>query len=246
VEQGFGPELIKKLFEFDLFGKTIVVNLTQTVTTTWFLMAVIILFAWLGARNLNRIPKGVQCAVEGLVEAVNNLTRQTMGENRMGFAPYVGTLLIFIALANIAGLFGLRPPTADLNTTFALALITFCMVHFFGAKYKGTGTYLKGFLEPMPFLLPLNIIGEIATPVSLSFRLFGNIVGGLIIMSLLYQALASASVAVFGAIPFLESVPFFQFFIPIALHGYFDLFAGVLQSFIFTMLTMVFVSIAAD
>jgi F-type H+-transporting ATPase subunit a len=108
-------------------------------------------------------------------------------------------------------------------------------------KSKGVFGYLKGFLEPFPALLPLNLMGELATPVSLAFRLFGNIVGGLIIMNLLYGALGGLTTSLLGI-----NVPFLQVGVPAALHIYFDLFAGLLQSFIFTMLTMVFVSIAMD
>jgi F-type H+-transporting ATPase subunit a len=152
-----------------------------------------------------------------------------MGKKFSNFAPYVGTIILFIGVANISGLLGLRPPTADLNTTMGLSLMTFILIHFMGVKSKGLGGYLKGFLDPMPFLLPLNILGELATPISLSFRLFGNIVGGLIIMTLVYQALGNFAVLV-----------------PAVLHAYFDMFAGLLQSFIFAMLTMVFVSLASD
>jgi F-type H+-transporting ATPase subunit a len=183
----------------------------------------------------------MQVVTEAIVGGINGLTKQTMGEHNVGFAPYVGTLLLFIGISNIAGLFGLRPPTADVNTTMGLALMTFVMIHFFGCKSKGVGTYLKGFLEPFPALLPLNIMGELATPISLSFRLFGNIVGGLIIMNLLYGALGGLTSSLLGI-----GIPFLQVGIPAFLHIYFDLFAGLLQSFIFTMLTMVFVSIAMD
>ena len=152
-----------------------------------------------------------------------------------------GTLLLFLAFANIAGLFGLRPPTADVNTTMGLAIMTFIMIHFFGAKSKGPWKYAKGFTEPFAALLPLNIMGELATPISLGFRLFGNIVGGLIIMNLLYGALAGLTTKFMGI-----SIPILQIGIPAVLHIYFDLFAGILQSFIFTMLTMVFISIATE
>lgn len=216
---GFGP------FRVDLFG----FEISQTVTTTWFIMAVIMgLVLWL-TRKREDVPTGAQNFAELLVESIQGLVKQTMGENRLNFAPYMGTLLIFIAFANLSGLFGLRPPTADVNTTLALALMTFFTIHVGGTISKGAG-YFKGFLEPFPLLLPLNIIGELATPISLSFRLFGNIVGGMIIMSLLY-----------GALGFFAFIP-----IPAVLHVYFDLFAGLLQSFIFTMLTMVFVSMAID
>ncbi|MCC8097911.1 MAG: F0F1 ATP synthase subunit A, partial [Eubacterium sp.] len=129
----------------------------------------------------------------------------------------------FILVSNLSGLIALRPPTADLATTAALALTTFVLIHFMGLITGKLG-YFKGYLEPIPFLLPLNIISEIATPISLSFRLFGNILGGLIIMGLVY------------------TLPIYvRFFIPGFLHMYFDVFAGCLQTFIFVMLSMTFI-----
>ncbi len=192
-------------------------------------MAVILIGAFVLTRKLSLVPGNKQVVAEVIVDGIYNLTSTTMGKKFEKFGPYVGTLLLFIGISNISGLFGLRPPTADLNTTMALALMTFILIHFTGVRLKGVGGYLKGFLEPMPFLLPLNILGELATPISLSFRLFGNIVGGLIIMTLVYNALGN-----------------FALIVPAVLHAYFDLFAGLLQSFIFAMLTMVFVSLSSD
>ena len=244
---GFGPKILFRIATpFQMSdGSQIIVNITETVVNTWIIMAVLILFAYIATRNLKKVPTGMQVATETLVSSINGLTKQTMGEDKVGFAPYVGTLLLFIGVANIAGLLNVRPPTADVNTTMGLALMTFVMIHGFGIKSKGVGSYLKGFLEPMPFLLPLNIMGELATPISLAFRLFGNIVGGVIVMSLLYGALASLSTAVFSWAGISAVVPVFQV-IAAPIHIYFDLFAGLLQSFIFAMLTMVFVSIAMD
>ncbi len=218
---GYGPEVV------DLFGSGLLIS--RTVITTWFIMAIIIVFSIIATRRLEKVPKGKQNFVELIVDGVNTLTKQTMGEKNKNFAPYIGTLLIFVAIANISGLFGLRPPTADVNTTMALSMMTFFMIQGFGVKSKGLG-YFKGFLEPFPALLPLNILGELANPISLGFRLFGNIVGGLIISSLLYSALGW-----FALIP-----------LPALVHVYLDLFAGLLQSFIFAMLTMVLVSMAMD
>jgi F-type H+-transporting ATPase subunit a len=205
-------------------------------------MAVVALLSILATRNLKKVPGRRQIVLEMIVDAINNLTEQTMGEDKKSFAPYMGTLLIFLAIANLTGLVGFRPPTADVNTTMGLAMITFTMIHICGARRKGIGKYLKGFAEPLAPMLPLNIVGELATPISLGFRLFGNIVGGLIIMKLVYSALAALSVKVIGP----NAIPIFQTGIPAVLHIYFDLFAGVLQSFIFTMLTMVNVSMAMD
>lgn len=219
-----GPEIIWVL----PIGKGI--PITQTVTTTWFIMALLVAFSIFITRGLKTKPGGKQVIAEVIVDGIYNLTETTMGKRFKNFAPYIGTILLLVGVSNISGLLGLRPPTSDLNTTLGLSLITFFLIHFTGIKAKGVGGYLKGFLEPMPFLLPINLMGEIATPISLSFRLFGNILGGLIIMTLVYQAL--------GWIALLP--------IPAVLHAYFDLFAGLLQSFIFGMLTMVFVSLASD
>ncbi|MDF2545654.1 F0F1 ATP synthase subunit A [Anaerosolibacter sp.] len=232
MEGGFGPRVI-----FELPGG---IPVTETVTTTWIIMAVLTIFALVATRRFDKVPKGLQNVIELLVDMVYKLTAQTMGEDKKAFAPYIGTMMMYLICANLAGLFGFRPPTADVNTTMALALLTFFMIHFFGMKRKGVGTYLKGFLQPFPVMLPLNIIGELATPISLSFRLFGNIVGGLIIMNLLYGALGGLSTNLGISIPVLQTG------IPAVLHLYFDVFAGVLQSFIFAMLTMVFVSGAMD
>jgi len=220
-----GPEIIF-VIPFGERG----IPVTQTVTTTWFIMLVLFGLSIFLTRKMSIKPKKKQVIVETIVDGIYDLTESTMGKQFKHFSPYIGTLLLLVGFANISGLLGLRPPTSDLNTTLGLALITFFLIHFTGIKAKGVGGYLKGFLEPMPFLLPINLMGEIATPISLSFRLFGNILGGLIIMTLVYQALGW-----FSLIP-----------VPAILHMYFDLFAGLLQSFIFGMLTMVFVSLASD
>lgn len=180
--------------------------------------------------DTSKKPVGFQNIVEILVEAVNNLVKDTMGEKNMGFAPYIFTIICFIAVANLLGLTGLTPPTSDFSVTFSLALITFFTTQIMLFKTRrGLGGYLKSFGEPFVLLTPLNVIGELSNPVSLSFRLFGNIMSGGIIMTLLYSALG--------------------YFAPIVtpvLHGYFDVFSGLLQTFIFGMLTMIFISGATE
>lgn len=231
--EGFGAKIVFRLSN-GMF-------ITETVTVTWAIMAILVIGSILLTKNLKRMPSRVQIVVEMFVETVYNLTKTTMGEDKVGFAPYIGTLVLYLTFANLAGLAGVRPPTADLNATLALALITFGMIHVNGVRRKGLFGYLKGFTEPFALLTPINLIGEIATPVSLSFRLFGNIVGGMIIMSLLYGALGAASTALLGT-----QIPFLAIGVPAILHIYFDLFSGLLQTFIFAMLTMVFVSGAMD
>lgn len=223
--EGFGP---RKAFE--IFG----LEVSETITVTWFVMFLMILFCYFATRNMQKKPKGFQLIGEIFVKTINQLTKQNMGEKNAGFAPYIGTLILFLAIANLVGLIGLRPPTSDLNLTLCLSIITFILTQFFGLKSKGIGGYVKGFFEPMPFLFPLNVVGELANPVSLGFRIFGNVVAGVIIMSLIYGALGS----------FLWGL--FTIGIPVPLHVYFDLFSGLLQSFIFTMLTMVFISGAME
>ncbi|OPJ55265.1 F0F1 ATP synthase subunit A [Alkalithermobacter paradoxus] len=230
-----GPKI---MFTLPIFGG---IPVTETITTSWIIIIFLTLFAYFGTKNFEKLPKGIQSFVELIVDAVNSLVKQTMGEDKVEFAPYIGSIFLFLICANLVGLLGLRPPTADLNTTVGMALMTFILVQLNGIRVKGLKGYLKGFLDPLPFLLPLNIIGELANPVSLSFRLFGNIAGGMVITSLLYGFLSFLSARFLGL-----SIPILQVGIPAVLHIYFDLFTGVLQAFIFVMLTMVFISIAMD
>ncbi|NLA58647.1 MAG: F0F1 ATP synthase subunit A [Firmicutes bacterium] len=205
------------------------IPITETVVNTWFIMGVMIAFAVAAARKFTNAAPDDDLGTFGLitemvVDGLNKMISSTMGDKAAAFGPYIGTLFSFLLLANLSGLIGLRPPTADLNTTLAFASISFVLIQGTAIRSKGILGYFKGFFEPLWFLFPLNVVGELATPISLSFRLFGNILGGMIIMSLLYQV-----------VPVL---------IPAPLHIYFDIFSGVLQAFIFTMLTMVFISSA--
>ncbi len=209
-----------------LFGKEYFVP--DTVTNVWLLTIVILVIAWIVNRKLKNskegeIPSGFMNVVEISVESVQNLIKQTMGDH-LEFGPLIYTIVIFLLFANLSGLIGLTPPTSDYSVTLTLALITFVLTQYYGLKNSGFFGYLKGFTEPMAFLTPLNVIGELANPISLSFRLFGNIVSGVIIMGLFYEAA--------GILTPLIAPPF---------HAYFDLFSGVLQTFIFAMLTMIFI-----
>lgn len=227
-----GPEI-----KFMLGG----IPISETVVNSWIIMAILMTFAYVATRKLEKTPKGLQNFTEFLVDSIYGLVKSTMGENKMGFAPYIGTLFMFYLFCNLIGLFGFRSPTTDLNTTVSFALITFSLIHINAIRSKGLGNFLKGFLDPMPLMLPLNIIGELALPVSLSFRPFGNITGGTVIMGLLYSVLMYASTQVLNL-----PIPILGVGIPAVLHIYFDLLSGTIQAFIFTMLTMVFVSNAID
>ncbi|MCC8014653.1 MAG: F0F1 ATP synthase subunit A [Eubacterium sp.] len=202
-------------------------RLSETIITTWIIMAGLIIFALIVRHKLNKfedVPKtGFQNFIEMIVESMDNFVAGNMGEKYRYFGNWFFGVFAFILISNLSGLLGFRAPTADLGTTAALALTTFVLIHFMGIITGKLG-YFKGYFEPVPFLVPLNIISEIATPVSLSFRLFGNLLGGTIIMGLVYS------------IPMVIRV-----WVPAFLHIYFDVFSGCLQTFIFVMLSMAFI-----
>lgn len=220
-------------------------RISETVVTSWIIMAGIIIAALLLTRNLKPVPTTKrQIMLEYVVGSLRDLVKGNMGndiEKRMpNILPYLGSLLLFFACSNLIGLLGFKSPTTDVDTTLAWALMTVFLIYYEGMRVKGLG-YWKGLLEPIPIMLPLNIVSEFATPISLTFRPFGNILGGTVIMGLLYQLLGFISTLIPNV-----SIPFLQLVIPVPLHLYFDLFAGCLQAFIFIMLTMVFVSNAVE
>ncbi len=219
------------LLRYELFGQELWI--TNTHVSLLIVVLVMTIFALAANRAIrkadpNEVPGTFLNIIEYLVEAVDNLTRTNMGEKHgWKFSNYIGTLFGFLIVANLSGLFGLRAPTADYGVTLGLALITFVLIHYNGFKYEKAGHVTKLF-KPV-LLTPINIIGEIATPLSMSLRLFGNILSGTVMMGLLY-----------GLLPKL-----LQFFIwPVfgGLHAYFDVFSGAIQSYVFCMLTMVFIS----
>ena len=219
-------------------------KISETVIVSWLIIAALALVSFFLTRNLKKVPTTkrqvfLEYAVGVLYDMVNNTMGEKVVKRMPNIVPYIGSLFLFFACSNLIGLLGFRSPTTDIDTTLAWALITFFMIYFTGIKFNGLA-YFKGLLEPLPFLLPLNIIGEIAKPISLTFRPFGNILGGAVIMALLYQFLGWLSSLIPGV-----SIPIGQLIIPVPLHLYFDLFSGVLQAFIFVMLTMVFVADAA-
>ena len=208
----------------------------DTIVNMWFVAIVLVIFAFIVNNKIkkakaNEVPSNFLNVVELLIESVDNLVGSTMGkQNIKRFGPYILTLALFLAVANLLGLVGLTPPTSDYSVTLALALVTFVLTQFWTFKNNGgLGGYLKSFGDPMPLLAPLNIIGELANPISLSFRLFGNIMSGGIILALLYQALG-----------------YFAPFVALPLHAYFDIFSGLLQTFIFIMLSMIFIEGATE
>lgn len=203
----------------------------DTIVNTWLVVIVLGIFAFvvnniIKKAKADEVPSNFLNVVEILVESIENLVDSTMGsQNVKRFGPYILTLALFLGVSNLLGLISLTPPTSDYSVTLTLALVTFVLTQFWSFK-NGGGVmgYFKSFGDPVPLLAPLNVIGELANPISLSFRLFGNIMSGGIILTLVYQA--AGYVAPILAAP---------------LHAYFDVFSGLLQTFIFIMLTMIFV-----
>ncbi len=240
---GNGPRI---LVEFSLFGMD--VRITQTVLSSFLVMMTLILLSWRLGKGLQKRPTRRQVVVEKAYTVLDNLVRETMGEHNAHFTPYIGALFLSSVGGTLISLFGgvFRSATADLSTTLTWALVTTGMVWYYNIKNNGFLGWLKGFTEPVVVMTPMNIISEIAQPISMSFRHFGNIAGGGVLTSLIYAALAAASSLVLGWIPneVISSIPIFQVGIPAFLSIYFDLFSGCIQALVFSMLTMVYVGSA--
>ncbi|MBE7038594.1 MAG: F0F1 ATP synthase subunit A [Ruminococcaceae bacterium] len=238
-----GPKII---FTIPILGG---INVTETIVNSWIIMAFITLMCIFLTHNLKvKNPSKKQIVAEKLYMMLHNLVSEVMGEKHIKFMPYIGALFTLSILGSLSSLLGMRPLTADLSTTLGWALITFLMVQAMNIKTNGVFGWLKSFTQPVAFLTPLNLISEVANPISIAFRHFGNVASGVVITSLVYGALAALSNAVLSFIPndFINSIPIFQVGLPAILSIYFDLFTSFLQAYIISMLTMVFVSSAAE
>ncbi len=179
---------------------------------------------------------------ELIVEKVDGLVKENMGEYFKGFPPFIIAIMALSACSSLLSLFGLYPPTSDINIVGGWAILVFFLITYYKMKC-GPLHYLKGFAEPVALLAPINFISEFATPVSMAFRHYGNVLSGAVISVLLGTALGSLSSMLLKWLPgFLADFPLFQVGIPAVLSIYFDVFSGILQAFIFAMLTMLYVS----
>ena len=218
---------IKYLHEVNLFGQT--VYLTTTHVGLLIISIVLVALAIIVNKKIAKSkpedsPGLLVSAFEIAIEMLDNMVKGTMGINARRFRNWISTIFMFVLLCNISGLFGLRPPTADYGITFALGVITFCIIHYNGIKANRVG-HVTSLFKPL-LLSPINIIGEFAVPLSLSLRLFGNVMSGTVMMGLIY-----------GLLP-----PPITTGIPSVLHVYFDLFSGCIQAYVFCMLSMVYIS----
>ena len=222
--------MIHGITKYSFFGHEV------WITTTHVSIAIVMLLLMAFAVAANRVmkkgemlPGKFQNVVEMIVEFLDGIVNSAMGKSAPKFYNYIGTIFIFILVSNISGLLGLRPPTADYGVTLPLGLLTFTLIHFNQFKYQKPKDIWKDMCSPLPPWLPIwfpiNVISEIAVPISLSLRLFANVLSGTVMMALVYGLLGWFATAW-----------------PAALHVYFDLFSGAIQTYVVCMLTMTYIS----
>lgn len=227
---GHDPDFfIKNLFEYELFGFKL--HITTAHVCTAIVMLVIVIFAFFAGRAIRKAavtdtPTRFQNFAEIIVEMLDKMIVGVMGGSAKKFLNYISTIFIFILISNISGIFGLRPPTAYYGVTLPLGLISFCMIFYNKIKHQKVSGFLKGLCEPWPFWAPINIIGDVAVPISMSLRLFANVLSGTVMLALVYSLLPI----------------FVKIGIPSVLHVYFDLFSGAIQTYVFCMLTMTYIT----
>lgn len=222
--------MVHGVFQYSFFGHP--VWITTTHICLLIIMIVLIGFAIVVNRTMKKateVPHGLQNVVEMLVDLLDGMVKSTMGKHAKTFRNYIGTIFTFILVCNLSGLLGLRPPTADYGVTFPLGVTTFLIVHFLEFKNNKPLELWASKCSPLPpwlpVWLPVTLIGDFAVPISLSLRLFANILSGTVMMSLIYGLLRFLAVGW-----------------PAALHVYFDIFSGAIQTYVFCMLTMTYIT----
>ncbi|MGN1114227.1 MAG: F0F1 ATP synthase subunit A [Oscillospiraceae bacterium] len=215
-------ELVKSLdntiaFKIPIFGG---IPVPTSCVVTWIIMAILIGLALIFTHNLKIIPGKRQALIESFVVFLRNFIKSCVGEKGLRYFPWLATVLLYIGLSNIIGMLGFVPPTKDLNVTAGLAVTSIFMIEKAGIQSRGTKGWIKSFAQPMPILLPINLMEIVIKPLSLCMRLFGNVLGSFIIMKLL-EALCPVVIPVLGS-------------------AYFDIFDGFIQAYIFVFLTGLF------
>jgi F-type H+-transporting ATPase subunit a len=207
------------------WGHSITINL-EVILMTWIVFALLIIMGLCASNKKSILPRPIQALGELIVSLLYELTEDALGKDlAKTYAPLVCALFMFLLLSNWLGIIPhLEEPTKDLNTTLGLGIMGFVIAHYAGIKSKGFKEYVKEYFQPIFFMMPLNLIGELAKIVSISFRLFGNIMGGSIII--LVVSYLTYSVV-----------------LPPFLYAFFGLFVGTIQAFVFTMLTVVYISV---
>ena len=212
------------VFTIPVFGG---IEIFESVVVTWIIMAVMVLLAILLARNLKvESPGKKQLLLEAGVSFLYNFFDSILGEKGRRYIPYLCTVVIYIGIANIIGLFGFKSPTKDLNVTAALALMSIVLIEYAGVHEKGVKKWLKSFTEPVAIVTPINILELFIRPLSLCMRLFGNVLGAFVVMELIKMIIPAI--------------------IPIPFSLYFDIFDGFIQAYVFVFLTSLFIKESID
>lgn len=218
--------MVHGVFPYEFFGHT--VWITTTHICLLIVLLVILGFAFAANRAMkhaSEVPGGFQNVVEMIVEKLDGMVKAVMGKSAVKFANYIGAIFIFILICNFSGLFGMRPPTADYGVTLPLGLVTFTLIHYNKLKHKKLKGAIADLCDPWPIWAPINLIGYVAVPISLSLRLFANVLSGVVMMALVYGLLQVIAIGW-----------------PAVLHVYFDLFSGAIQTYVFCMLTMTYLA----
>lgn len=222
----------------ELFGG---LKLSASIVIGWVIIVSAFFFCrWL-TKDLKKVPDTKRQAIaEMLVTTMNKMVDENAGVGTKFYAPYMATIFAFALVGALVSLLGIRSMTVDINVTGTWAVMSFVLITYNKIDANGFKGYLKGLASPA-ILTPFNIISEVATPLSMALRMFGNMAGGMIITTMIYAALGLASNAIYNLIGFSAETYYFGFLqvgVPAALSIYFDLFSGVMQSYVFIMLTM--------
>lgn len=217
--------------------------ITESQVNSWLVMITVLFLCLYFTHGIRAgVKTKRQLIAEWIVEKCESMTVGNMGEYFRGFAPFIATIMALSGFSSLVTLCGLYAPTSDINIVGGWAIMIFILITYYRFKCGPIG-YLKSFCEPVALLAPLNIISEIATPISMAFRHYGNVLSGSVISVLIATGLQGLSSLIFGWLPgFLGDIPFLQIGLPAILSVYFDIFSGCLQAFIFAMLSMLYIS----
>ena len=211
-------------FTIPIFGG---IDVLESVAVTWIVMAVIMIVSLILVQGLKfRMIRGKQAALESGISFLYDFFEDLLGKDGRAYIPYLITVIIYIGFSNMVGLFGFKPPTKDMNVTITLAEMSIILVEIAGVRKKGVKKWLKSFTEPVPIVTPINILELFIRPLSLCMRLFGNILGAVVVMALIKYLL-----------PVLVPLPF---------SFYFDIFDGIIQAYVFVFLTSLYIKEAIE
>ena len=199
------------------------IEVDEAIVVTWIIMAALTVLSIILVRNLKvDNPGKVQLALESTIGWAQDFFEGIIGKENRRYVPYLITVALYLAVSNLIGLLGLKPPTKDLNVTAALAIMSMFLIEYSGIRKNGGKHWLKHFAEPVPLVTPIMVMEIVIRPLSLCMRLFGNMLGGFVVMELIKLA-----------VPLLVPIPF---------SFYFDIFDGLLQAYVFVFLTALFMN----